>query len=321
MRETTLVPIRNFVWGHDSRDTRWRSYSLKNPVDCKLTVRLHASVSDKDLRLLHMKFLSLSLLVFLLATPLNAQQWHPLFDGQSFDGWTSQNGDPVDPESTEAWEVEGGMLHLDRTKGKGGNLLTEREFGDFELVFEWKVAPKANNGIKYRVKDFDGRVLGMEYQVIDDFGNPKLKPKHKTASIYDIYDAKEHALLQPADMWNRGRVLVKNDHVQHWLNGQLIAEAKIGSEDWDQHLAQSKFADVPGFGRNHFGRIMLTDHKDEVWYRNIFIREFPSVSAQDVGCSDVVAASSRGNQSAASASACCCQPTAARRRLFRRRRR
>ena len=148
-------------------------------------------------------------------------------------------------------------------------------------------------------------------------GSPS-SSKHKTASIYDIYDASEHSQLQPADMWNRGRILVRNNHVQHWLNGQLITEAKIGSEDWDQHLAESKFADVPGFGSNYFGRIMLTDHKDEVWYRNVFIREFTShtasagATASASHCSTATVASSRN--------ACCCRPATSRRRLFRRRR-
>jgi hypothetical protein len=267
-----------------------------------------------------MKCFTLAFFVLLLALPLHAQEWRPLFDGQSFDGWTNQNGEAGDTERTPAWEVVDGMLHLDRTNGKGGNLLTEREYGDFELLFEWKVAPEANNGIKYRVKDYDGRVLGLEYQVIDDFGQPKLKQKHKTASIYDIYDAAEHSHLQPADMWNRGRILVRNSHVQHWLNGRLITEAKIGSQDWEEHLAESKFADVPGFANNYFGRIMLTDHKDEVWYRNIFIREFPGNSASEVAASQVSSTQCPSPKAVSSPNACCCRPAASRRRLFRRRR-
>lgn len=216
---------------------------------------------------------SLALVSFLLLTSASAQEWQPLFDGLSFDGWVTQNGDPVE---ADAWEVRDGMLHLDRSKGKGGNLLTDRDYGDFELIFEWKVAPEANNGIKDRVAKFGKKTLGIEYQVIDDYGKPNLASNHKTASLYDIFDAKEHNHLRPADEFNRGRIVVRNNRIEHWLNGHLITEAHVGSEEWREHIAKSKFADVDGFGINHFGRIMITDHNDEVWYRNIFIRELGS---------------------------------------------
>ena len=268
------------------------------------------------------------LLPLLFVTLTHGQEWKPLFDGQSFDGWTKANGTAVDAETTPAWEVTNGMLHLDRTKGKGGNLLTDREYGDFEMLFEWKVAPGANNGIKYRVREFDkGRVLGLEYQVIDDFGKPKLAANHKTASIYDIYDAKDHNVLQPADQWNRGRIVVQNNRIEHWLNGSLISEAEVGSEDWDEHIAESKFADVPGFGVNSFGHIMLTDHKDEVWYRNLFIRELTiSYSGMQPTTQLTTTPSCMPPPMAQVTSSCCCQPSqrrASRRRigLFRRLRR
>jgi hypothetical protein len=214
-----------------------------------------------------------SFLMMLIINPsVIAQPWRPLFDGQSFDGWVAQNGNPIEGKG---WQVQDGMLHLDRSQGQGGNLLTEREYGNFELVFEWKVAPQANNGIKYRVQEFDGRTLGLEYQVIDDSLLPKLSPNHKTGAIYDIVAVREHDVLRPAGEFNRGRIVVSGNHIEHWLNGQLVAETQVGSKDWDERIAQSKFADVAGFGRNQFGRIMLTDHNDEVWYRNVFIREWP----------------------------------------------
>lgn len=238
------------------------------------------------------------MLTCLVSNVAIGQSWQPLFDGTSFAGWQNGKGEPV---SAKAWEVVDGMLHLDRTKGTGGNLLTAREFGDFELVFEWKVAPKANNGIKYRVRDFDGRTLGLEYQVIDDFGRPQLTADHKTASIYDIVEAKAHEVLKPAGEFNRGRILVRQNHIEHWLNGHLIASADVGSETWQQDIANSKFNDVEGFGLNQQGRIMLTDHNDEVWYRNIFIREFGAGT-------EALSATGSGHSSA-----CCCPP---RRRLL-----
>gem|GEM_PF-1973727 len=284
----------------------------------------HVDYSKLEVLLLEMppmKSTIAFLLSLLFVTLTHGQEWKPLFDGQSFDGWTKADGTAVDVETTPAWEAANGMLHLDRTKGKGGNLLTDREYGNFEMLFEWKVAPGANNGIKYRVRDFDGRVLGLEYQVIDDFGKPKLTANHKTASIYDIYDAKEHDVLRPADEWNRGRIVVQNNRIEHWLNGSLISEAEVGSEDWNEHLAKSKFADIPGFGVNTFGHIMLTDHNDEVWYRNLFIRELTiSNPATQIATAPACIPPMQVKSS------CCCQPSQrrpARQRigLFRRMRR
>ena len=222
------------------------------------------------------------LFVICMPLSLSAQQWQSLFDGQSFANWTRPDGSSVD---APAWEVVDGMLHLDRKKGSGGNLVSEQVYGDFELMFEWKVAEGANNGIKYRVNDFDGRMLGLEYQVIDDQNKPKLKPKHKTASIYDIYETKPHSALLPTGEFNRGRIVVRGNRLEHWLNGHLVAEATVGSEQWHQRIAESKFSDVPGFGVVPVGRIMITDHKDEVWYRNIFVRRLdvrPATQQQSV---------------------------------------
>ena len=154
----------------------------------------------------------------------------------------------------------------------GGNLLTQARYGDFELVFEWKLASGSNNGLKYRVNDFDGRFLGIEYQMIDEVAKPQ-RPKHRTASLYDIYEPREHDVLRLAGEFNRSRIVVCNNYIQHWLNGHLVTQATVGSEQWQQQIAESKFSDVEGFGVIPTGHIMLTDHGDEVWYRSLFIRQ------------------------------------------------
>lgn len=211
---------------------------------------------------------TLSLLILFQAA-VQAQQWETLFDGRSFSHWTHQNKAEV---NAPAWSIDDGWMHLDRSNGRGGNLISKEVYGDFELLFEWRVAEKANNGIKYRVNDFDGKTLGLEYQVIDDFNNPKLRQNHKTASIYDIYEVKDHEVLRPAGESNFGRILVRKDRIEHWLNGHLVAEATVGSQEWNDNIAKSKFRDVTDFGATPVGRIMITDHNDEVWYRNIFVR-------------------------------------------------
>ncbi len=206
----------------------------------------------------------------------HGQEWRALFNGYSLEGWTAQNGKRV---SADAWKVEsGGVLHLDTSVGRGGNILSQDEYENFELLFEWKISEKGNNGIKYRVNDFGGRLLGIEYQVIDDDGND-LKPTHKTAALYDIYESTEHDLLKPPGEWNRGRVVVLGNSIEHWLNGHLVASATVGSAEWRDRIAKSKFHDVESFGTTPTGKIMITDHRDEVWYRNIFVRELGGVSA------------------------------------------
>lgn len=206
----------------------------------------------------------------LLSSETISQDWQPLFTGHSLAGWTTQDGSPV---TAAAWKVEpGGVLHLDTSIGRGGNIVTDRDYGDFELVFEWMISEGGNNGIKYRVNDFNGRTLGCEYQLIDDHNN-QLKPIHKTASLYDVYEPVEHGLLKPYGQWNRGRILVVGNTLEHWLNGHLVMSAEVGSQEWDERIGESKFNDVEDFGRTPRGKIMLTDHRDEVWYRNVFLRE------------------------------------------------
>ena len=209
-----------------------------------------------------------SLLAF--SADAHAQQWVPLFDGATLNGWTEPDGSPA---VEGGWSVSDNVLSLDRKRGRGGNILTDREYGDFELVFDWKIPAGSNNGIKYRVKDFDGRILGCEYQIIDDEGR-KATDKHKTATLYDIYETRAHSAMNPPGHWNSGRILVRGNRIEHWINGHQVVAATVGSAEWDERIAKSKFRDVDGFGRNRMGRIMLTDHSDPVEFKNIFIREF-----------------------------------------------
>ena len=218
-----------------------------------------------------------TIMILLLAAATDADvhagNWVPLFDGHSLSGWSTLDGKPA---VEDAWRVDEGALYLDTSKGRGGHLVTTREYGNFELVFEWKIRHRANSGIKYRVRDFNGRVLGCEYQIIDDVNHGGLRPAQTTASLYDVFAPIPHQRLRPPGEYNRGCVIVCGNRIEHYLNGLRVVVAYPGSRTWNQRISASKFADVEGFGRNHCGRIMLTDHGDEVWYRNIFIRELAS---------------------------------------------
>ncbi len=213
-------------------------------------------------------FLFLTAVALLLTTgnSLQAQQAIALFDGKSLNGWTTLDGRPV----TKGWEVVDGMLHLNTEGGRSGDIVTDREYGDFELRFQWKNVAGGNNGLKYRVRKYGGKTLGYEYQIIDDEGyRIKLPPKGTTGSLYDLYEPNAAKSVNPPGQFNHSRIVVRGNRIEHWLNGKRIVVACAGSAEWNRRMAESKFADVPGFGRNREGKIMLTDHNSEIWYRNI----------------------------------------------------
>ncbi|WP_176159419.1 3-keto-disaccharide hydrolase [Prosthecobacter debontii] len=192
-----------------------------------------------------------------------------LFDGQTLNGWTGADG----AAPGAGWVIEGGVLHLNGTPG--GNLLSEKEYTDFDLEWEWKVEDGGNNGIKYWVAKIGSKEwLGIEYQMIDDEKHPdgKRGGSHTTASIYDIKEPAADKPLNPPGQWNSSRVVVQAGKIQHWLNGQLVCEADTTSDDWKARIAASKFKSKVGFAPGK-GRLMLTDHHDKVWIRSIKIKE------------------------------------------------
>lgn len=190
-----------------------------------------------------------------------------LFDGKTLVGWSAPDG-----AKPEGWMVEdGGVLHFN---GKGTVLLSDKEYSNFELEWEWKLAEGGNNGLKYWVTKIGKEWLGIEYQMIDDFKHADgLKGgSHNTGSIYDIFDSAKDKILKPIGEWNTSRVVVKDGKIEHWLNGKLASSADTKTDEWKEHIAKSKFKTKQGFAPGH-GKLMLTAHGDPAWYRNIRIRE------------------------------------------------
>jgi hypothetical protein len=207
----------------------------------------------------------------LLLSALICQAAEPvsLFDGATLKGWQGADGKAPGP----GWVVENGTLHLNGTAG--GNLLSEKEYSNFDLEWEWKLESGGNNGLKYWVTKVGGKEwLGIEYQMIDDLKHPDgLKGGSRTtASLYDIKAPAADKPLKPVGEWNSSRVVVKAGVVQHYLNGVLVCEADTTAETWKTMVAASKFKNKPGFAPGA-GRIMLTDHHDKVWLRNLRIKE------------------------------------------------
>lgn len=188
-------------------------------------------------------------------------EWQSLFDGKSLAGWQSGNGQPV----SKGWIVVDGCIHRE---SRGGDILTAGEYEDFELELEWKAAPKANSGIKYRFK----KGLGPEYQVLDDklHGNGK-NPLTSAASMYALFACNDQKTLNPVGEFNKARIVARGTKLQHWLNGKKVLEVDTASPAWAAAKAKSKFKGKVGYGEGA-GRILLQDHGDKVWFRNIRVR-------------------------------------------------
>jgi hypothetical protein len=205
-----------------------------------------------------------------LSSEEKAAGWKLLFDGRTTAGWRGF-GKPAFPE--KGWVVENGCLkHLAR--GGGGDLVTAETYDDFELTFEWRIAPAGNSGVKYFILEERGQPIGHEYQLVDDQGNAdgRRGPKWQTSAFYDCLPAATNKVLRPLNEFNQSRILVQGKHVEHWLNGTKTVEYELESEALRGVIAQSKFRNVPGFGNKVAGRILLQDHGDEVWFRNVKLR-------------------------------------------------
>ncbi len=207
------------------------------------------------------------------ARPTSTAGWRPLFNGKDFSGWRAY-GKQAPPGP--GWKVEDGILK--KAQGlRGGDIITEEKFDDYELSWEWRISPAGNNGLKYFVTEDRPSAPGPEYQMIDDATNPdgKSGPTHQTASFYDVLppSPEKDKMLKPAGEWNLSRLVVRGTHVEHWLNGAQVLAYETGSDAVKNGIAKSKFKNAPGFGDKIRGHVLLTDHKDECWFRNIKIRE------------------------------------------------
>jgi hypothetical protein len=164
-------------------------------------------------------------------------------------------------------------------KGKdgGGDLVTDKEYSNFHLKLEWKVAPKANSGIIFFVhedKKYGQTYLtGPEMQVLDNDGHPDGKiTKHRAGDLYDMVKSTSEP-VKPVGEWNKAEIISNKGKLTFILNGVKVVNTTVGDDNWKALIAGSKFANWEGFGTYTTGKIALQDHGDEVWYKNISIKE------------------------------------------------
>ena len=190
--------------------------------------------------------------------------WKLLFDGRTTEGWRGFKLPKPDP----GWQARDGALSPDPRKSL--DIMTTEQFGDFDLSFEWRIAPKGNSGVMFHVTEDGERTYwsGPEYQVLDNSrGEP---PQQRAAALYDLY-APTKDVTKPVGEWNLSRIVVKGGKVEHWLNGEKVVEYDMDSADFKARVAKSKFKAWP-FAKSRRGHIAIQNHGDEVGYRNIKIR-------------------------------------------------
>jgi hypothetical protein len=200
-----------------------------------------------------------------------AGDWRPLFNGRDLEGWRLFGSDkPPGP----GWKVVDGTL-VKAAGVRGGDIVTKETFTDFEFSWEWKVAAKGNNGVKYLVTEARKGAPGPEYQLLDDSGHPDGKNGNKrlTAALYDILPGDTAGAAKPAGEWNESRLVIRGNDVEHWLNGKKVLAYQLGSDALKAAIAQSKFKSQPGFGEKIAGHLMLTDHGDECAFRKLRLRK------------------------------------------------
>ena len=206
--------------------------------------------------------------VLLLACPALAQQadaegYRPLTE------WRAYKGAGIPPQ----WAIDGNTIR--HTPG-GGDLVSAEEFQNFDLQFDWQVAPGGNSGVIYRVsEDYPAPYqTGPEYQILDNASaDGHDDPLQTAAGCYGLYAPA--AVARPAGEWNTARIVVDGNHVEHWLNGEKVVEYEIGSPDWKSRIAASKFAAWPEYASLPKGHIDLQDHGSAVAYRDLRIKVLP----------------------------------------------
>jgi len=196
--------------------------------------------------------------------------WILLFDGATSTGWKKFNGQPF---PAKGWKIENGVLATE-PGGKGGDIVTEQEFSDFELSVDFKITKGANSGIKYFI--LPNSDLGCEFQILDDVNHPDAKlgknGDRLQGGLYDIIPPSTGKKDKPIGEWNNARIISKGQHVEHWLNGKKIVSYERGSDAFKAMLSESKFKGNTKFATPTQSSILLQDHGDVVSFRNIKIK-------------------------------------------------
>ena len=206
--------------------------------------------------------------------------WKLLWDGKTTEGW---RGAKLASFPDKGWKIENGVLKVLKSGGaesaNGGDIVTTKQYKNFILKVDFKITEGANSGVKYFVNPGmnkgAGSAIGCEFQILDDDKHPDaklgVKGNRKLGSLYDLIPAPAQKPFNKAT-FNTAMIIVKDNHVEHWLNGVKLIEYTRQNEMWNALVAYSKYKNWPDFGNAEYGNILLQDHGDEVWFKNIKIK-------------------------------------------------
>ncbi|MEJ7768626.1 MAG: DUF1080 domain-containing protein [Chitinophagaceae bacterium] len=202
--------------------------------------------------------------------------WKLLFDGQSTSGWHSYGSSASGP----SWKVADGMLYYDTANERqlhDRDLVTNEEFENYNLKYEWRIAPKGNSGLLFNVVEDTAKFkqtyfTGLEMQIIDNNGHPDAKnPKHRAGDLYDLIAVSKEN-VHPVSEFNQAEIVLNNGKLDLYLNGEQVVSTTMWNDNWNKLVAGSKFKSMPGFAKSKTGRIALQSHGSIVWFKNVKIK-------------------------------------------------
>ncbi len=207
--------------------------------------------------------------------------WKLLFDGETSEGWRGYNKDSF----PAGWEIVDGTIHCHESgRGeaggeKGGDIIYDEKFKNFELKLEWKISEGGNSGIFYLAEEVEGQPIWQsapEMQILDNTEHPDGRDSiHSAGALYDMIGVGKDK-VKPVGEWNKVKLLVYDGLVEHWLNGEKVVEYHLWTPEWEEMVANSKF---PKYNEDWVnvaeeGYIGLQDHGNAVWFRNIKIKKY-----------------------------------------------
>ncbi len=248
----------------------WRNIRIitENPAE-------YATPENKSVR-------QLNLIPNTLTERQKEEGWKLLWDGKTTDGW---RGARLDHFPDKGWSIKDGVLRVHKSGGaesaNGGDIVTVNTYENFILSVDFKITDGANSGIKYFVKPDmnkgEGSAIGCEFQILDDKRHPDaklgVKGNRTLGSLYDLIRAEKDDAYFRHNEFNNAVIVVKGNHVEHWLNGVKVVEYERNNQMWNALVAYSKYRNWPDFGNHKVGHILLQDHGDEVFFKNIVIKE------------------------------------------------
>lgn len=206
--------------------------------------------------------------------PKQEKGWTSLFDGKTLKGWHVYGHKPLN----DSWSVQDGTIFFDKSKKAIGDLLTNKQYENFHLKYDWKISPNGNSGLIFWIQEDTVKYkqtyhTGPEMQVLDNDGHKDGKiPKHRAGNLYDLIQGKEGAVKAVGE-WNTAEIISNKGKLEFILNGVSVLSTNYGDDNWKQMVAGSKFKQWPDFGTVFKGYIGLQNHDCDVWYKNIVIKQ------------------------------------------------